>query len=89
LRLEAGGAPLDGAGQCGRVARRHYGIHLVGLSAIVHVDHDYVAGLIEAEKHAPLADAQAIPALQRPLQRSDVAATVGGKGFQGVNVSQT
>ena len=57
----------------------------VGLAAVIDVGHHDVTGLIEAEKDAPLADAQAIPAFQRTLQRLDVAATVSSKRFQGVN----
>ena len=57
----------------------------VSLAAVVDVGHYDVTGLIEAEKSAPLADAQAIPASQRTLQRLDVAATVSSKRFQGVN----
>ena len=55
------------------------------MAAVVDVGHHDITRLIEAEKSAPLADAQAIPAFQRTLQRLDVAATVGSKRFQGVN----
>ena|ERR1017187_4435421 len=57
----------------------------VSLAAVVDVGHHHVTRLIEAEKDAPLADAQAIPAFQRTLQRLDVAATGSSKRFQGVN----
>lgn len=57
----------------------------VNLAAVVDVGNYDVARLIEAEKSAPLADAQAIRAFQRTLQRLDVAATVSSKHFQGVN----
>src|ERR1039457_3214735 len=57
----------------------------VSLAAVVDVGHHDVTGLIEAEEDAPLADAQAIPAFQRALQRLDVAAAVSGKPFQGAN----
>jgi hypothetical protein len=56
----------------------------VSLAAVVDVGHRDVSGLIEAEENAPLADAQAIPAFQRTLQRLDVAVTVGGKRFEGI-----
>ena len=55
------------------------------MAAVVDVGHHDVIRLIEAEKDAPLADAEAIPAFQRTLQRLDVAATVSSKRFQGVN----
>ena len=55
------------------------------MAAVVDVGHHDFTGLIEAEKDAPLADAQAIPALQRTLQRLDVAATGSSKVFQGAN----
>ena len=57
----------------------------VSLAAVVDVGHYDVSRLIEAEKNAPLANAQAIPAFQRTLQRLDVAATISSKPFQGVN----
>ena len=39
----------------------------VSLAAVVHVGHYDVSRLMEAEKDAPLADAQAIQAFQRTL----------------------
>ena len=57
----------------------------VSLAAVVDVGHYDVTGLIEAEKSVPLADAQALPAFQRTLQRLDVAATVRCKRLQGEN----
>ena len=54
-------------------------VESVSLAAVVDVGHYDVTGLIEAEKSAPFADAQAIPAFQRALERLDVAATVSSK----------
>ena len=55
----------------------------VSLPAVVDVGHHDVARLIEAEKDAPLAYTQAIPAFQRTLQRSNVAKTGGSESFHG------
>jgi len=46
----------------------------VRLPPVVDFVHDDAAGWIEAEKHAPLADAQAIAAVQGTFQRLDAAA---------------
>ena len=55
------------------------------MAAVVDVGHHDVIRLIEDEKDASLADAEAIPAFQRTLQRLDVAATGDSKHFQGVD----
>ncbi len=54
----------------------------VSLAAVVDINNYHATGLIEAEKNAPLADAQAIPAFQCTLQGLDVAATIRSKRFQ-------
>ena len=57
----------------------------VSLAAVVYGGHYDLAGLIEAEKDAPLPYAEAIPAFQCTLQRLDVAPTACSGSFQSGN----